>query len=396
MKSSAAKSCSPLDWLDGELAAIQADDLRRSKRVITPLARGRCELGGEILVNFAGNDYLGLAGDPRIIAAARDALECAGTGARASALVAGHTSWHERLEQRIAAFEGTEAALVFPTGYAANLGAITALVGRGDVVCGDRWNHASLIDGCRLSGARFRVYPHRNPQRLDRELAKHSAARRRLLVTDGLFSMDGDLAPLAELCEVARRRDAVLLVDDAHATGVLGRRGRGSAEYLGVEEQVHVRVGTLSKAIGSQGGFVAGTRTLIDWLTNCARTQIFSTGLTPAACAAATTAFDVIEGDPGRREKLLRLGSLLRAELVQRKLPVSTDLVGPIVPVIVGNAARALRLSAILQRQGFLIPAIRPPSVPRGTSRLRISLSAVHEDADLIALADHLERAWLT
>jgi 8-amino-7-oxononanoate synthase len=396
---SAADGRSPLDWLDDELAALQAADLRRSKRVITPLPEGRCEVDGAVLVNFAGNDYLGLAADSRLIAAAREALQQAGTGARASTLVTGQTPWHEQLERRIAEFEGTEAALLFPTGYAANLGAITALVGRDDVVCGDRWNHASLIDGCRLSGARFRVYPHRDVERLDRELTKHRSARRRLIVTDGLFSMDGDLAPLTELCEIARRHEAMLLVDEAHATGVLGAHGRGSAELLGVEGQVPIRVGTLSKAVGSQGGFVAGSRALIDWLTNKARSQMFSTGLTPAACAAATAAFDVIAGEPQRRERLHSLGQFLQSELAQRGIVAATaqsDLAGPIVPLIVGDAARALRMSAALQQRGFLVPAIRPPSVPRGTSRLRISLSAAHAEADVIGLVNLLEHCCST
>lgn len=399
MNASTADGRSPLGWLDDELAALQAADLRRSKRVITPLPEGRCAVDGAVLVNFAGNDYLGLAGDARLITAARAALEQAGTGARASTLVTGQTPWHEQLERRIAEFEGTEAALLFPTGYAANMGTIAALVGREDVVCGDRWNHASLIDGCRLSGARFRVYPHGDVERLDRELAKHTSARRRLIVTDGLFSMDGDLAPLPGLCEIARRHKAMLLVDEAHATGVLGAHGRGSAEHLGVETQIPICVGTLSKALGSQGGFVAGPRALIDWLTTQARPQMFSTGLTPAACAAATAAFDIIAGEPQRRERLQSLGRLLRGELTRRGVSVvaeQSDPAGPIVPLIVGDAPRAMRMSAALQQRGFLVPAIRPPSVPRGTSRLRISLSAAHAEADVIALVDHLEQLWST
>jgi 8-amino-7-oxononanoate synthase len=399
VNASAADGRSPLDWLDDELASLAANNLFRSKRTVTPLPDGRCEVNGAVLVNFAGNDYLGLAADPRLIDAAHEALDQSGTGARGSTLVTGQTPWHTRLEKRIAEFEGTEAALLFPTGYAANMGAITALVGHEDVVCGDRWNHASLIDGCRLSGARFRVYPHRDVERLDRELVKHRSARRRLIVTDGLFSMDGDLAPLPELCEIAGRHEAMLLVDEAHATGVLGAHGRGSAEFLGVEELVPIRVGTLSKAIGSQGGFVAGSRALIDWLTSQARPQMFSTGLTPAACAAATAALDVIAAEPQRRERLRALGQLLQSELAQRGLAVATapvGLAGPIVPLIVGDAARSLQLSADLQQRGFLVPAIRPPSVPRRTSRLRISLSAAHANADVLALVEHLQQLLST
>jgi 8-amino-7-oxononanoate synthase len=391
----AADSRSPLSWLDDELTALQALDIRRVKRVITPLPDGKCEVDGQLAVNFAGNDYLGLANDPRLIAAARESLEHCGTGARASTLVTGQTPWHDRLERQIADFEGTEAALVFPSGYAANLGTIASLVGPGDVVLGDRFNHASLIDGCRLSGARFRVYPHADTDRLDRELSKHTSVRRRLIATDGLFSMDGDLAPLPRLCEIAERHSAMLLVDEAHATGVLGARGRGSAEHLGVDSQVSVRVGTLSKAIGSQGGFVAGSRVLVEWLVNRARTQVFSTGLTPAACAAATKAFEIIAIEPEQRNRLARLSCLLRTELQQRRLTEQMVSAGPILPLIVGDSGRALRISAALQKRGFLVPAIRPPSVPRGTSRLRISLSAAHAEADVTALAAHLEELWL-
>ena len=380
----------PLAWVGDELAALDVDGLRRTVRTVTPLPRGRCEIGGRELINFASNDYLGLAGDPRLADAAAQVAHEAGTGARASALVVGRTDWHERLERRIAQFEGTEAALLFPTGYAANLGAITALVGSGDVVLGDRLNHASLIDGCRLSGAAFRVYPHGDVDRLDHELGKHSQARRRLIVTDGLFSMDGDFAPLRELCDVAEHHNAMLLVDEAHGTGVLGRSGRGCAEHLGVEDRIPVRVGTLSKAVGSQGGFVAGSQALIHWLRNHARTQFFSTALAPPACAAAIAAFDVIDNELQRRQRLSALARTLR----ERLSPLGVQNLGasesPIVPVILRETVAAVGAARKLEEAGLLVAAIRPPSVSRGTARLRISLTAEHTDEDVDCLVESL------
>ncbi|MEX0715166.1 MAG: 8-amino-7-oxononanoate synthase [Planctomycetaceae bacterium] len=383
---SSDRSSDRFAWLAAGLQKLSADGLRRERRLVVSLPEGRCEIAGRRLWNFASNDYLGLSHHPGVIEAARAAL-AEGVGAGASALVAGRGPWHERLEERIAAFEAQEAAVIFPTGYAANLGALTALAAPGDVVCCDRLNHASLVDAGRLSGARLRVYRHDRLDGLARELAKASAARRRFIVTDGLFSMDGDAAPLPELAELADQHDALLVVDEAHGTGVFGRDGRGIAEWQGVEQRVAVRVGTLSKAVGVLGGFVAGPRVLIDHLWNTARTQIYSTALPAALCAAACAAFDVIEQEPERRMHLLATAERFRNELVAAGLRIPPGCVGPIVPILLDDPRRAVRIAAELETQGFLTAAIRPPTVPRGTSRLRITLTAAHPGHAVAALA---------
>lgn len=379
----------PLAWIRGELQALEADGLRRARRTVRPLPDGRCEVGGRLLWNCAGNDYLNLAGDPRILAAARDAISESGVGARASQLICGRTEWHERLETRLAEFEEAEAAVLFPSGFAANVGTICALVGRGDVVLSDRLNHASLVDGCRLSGARLRVYPHADVDWLDRELANCGEFRRRLIVTDGVFSMDGDLAPLADLCEIADRHRAMLLVDEAHGTGVFGERGRGACESAGVEHRGIIRVGTLSKAIGAQGGFVTGPVPLLEWLWNKARTQIYSTALSVPACAAAHASLRIIEAEPERRNSLLERTRRFR-QLINLSYGASSQ--GPIVPVVLGTAERTMSAARTLEEHGFLVGAIRPPTVPRNTARLRISLTAAHDEQILRQLAELLNQ----
>jgi 8-amino-7-oxononanoate synthase len=373
-----------LPWLSGALDELQRAGLVRRRREVIPLTDGSCVVDGRRLIDFASNDYLGLARDPRLIAAATKATQEAGTGASASALVCGRTEWHAELERRLSEFEGQPTAILFPSGYAANVGTIAALAESNDVVFSDRFNHASLIDGCRLSGANVRIYRHDDLVGLERELVDLTDARRRFIVTDSVFSMDADLAPLADLCDIAERHDATLIVDEAHATGVFGERGRGVAELQHVETRIAVRIGTLSKAIGSQGGFVAGSAELVDWLWNKARTQMFSTALTPAACAAATAALTVIADEPFRREELSKRATDLRRSLIDAGLQVPGELTCPIVPVIVGDPEATVASAARLEERGFLVGAIRPPTVPEGTSRLRIVLHATHT-ADQIA-----------
>ncbi len=375
------------DWITPELAAWESAGLRRARRTTRPLPGGMIELRGRTLLNLASNDYLGLAGDSRLADAATEALQQAGVGARASALVSGRTIWHERLENRLAEFEQTEAALLFPTGYAANLGTIAALVDREDSVFCDRLNHASLIDGCRLSGARLHVVPHLDLETLNRELDKARERRRRLIVTDSVFSMDGDVAPLPELVELAERHDAMLLVDEAHGTGVLGPHGRGLAEHFGVESRRIVHVGTLSKALGCQGGFVTGPRTLIDWLWNKARPQVFSTAFPPAIAAAAMAAIGIVHREPERRDRLRHISQQLRRDLLEAGFDLpATTVMTPIIPVILQDEQRTLAAAARLEEAGFLVAAIRPPTVPAGSSRLRISLHAQVTDEQLSQL----------
>jgi 8-amino-7-oxononanoate synthase len=384
----------PFDWITHELQDLDESGLRRQARVCEPLPHGRCRVDGVELVNFASNDYLGLAGDPRVIAGALDATARYGAGARASSLVSGRTPLHAELERAIAEFEGTEAAVLFPTGFAANVGVIGSLVEAGDVVFCDRLNHASLVDGCRLSGARLRVYSHRDLVQLSSDLDKAQDARRRLIVTDSLFSMDGDAAPLNELFSLAQRTQSMLLIDEAHATGVYGANGRGLCEAARLPTPPEcVRVGTLSKAIGAQGGFVTGTHPLCDWIRNTARPQMFSTSLAPGACGASLEALRLIRSEPERRERVRGLARQLRAELQAAGWTVPGEVDCPIVPLIVGEPQAAVSLSQALLHEGFLVPAIRPPTVPRGTSRLRISLTADHTDEDIRRCVEALRRS---
>jgi len=388
----------PLAWLDDELAQLDAQGLRR--RIVTrlgpqgPTIRVQSDddsSGGRELINFGANDYLGLAADRRLAAAAATAAREEGWGAGASPLVSGHSASHRLLEQRLAQFLGTEASLVFPSGFAANSGTIAALVGRGDVVLADEKNHASLIDGCRLSPADVRIYPHCDTAALAAILAECEIknCRRRLIVTDTLFSMDGDLAPLADLVELAERHAAMLMIDEAHATGIFGKSGRGIAEHFGVEEKIPIRMGTLSKALGSAGGFVAGSRVLIDWLANRARPYVFSTAHPPAIAAAAIAALDIIRDEPHRRTELLQNAAALREKL-SAIFPSAARAAGQIIPLVIGSADVTMQHSATLRRRGLFVPGIRPPSVPQGQSLLRVSLSYSHTPAMLNQLADAL------
>lgn len=368
-----------LSWIERELDRLTAEQLRRQLNTHDGPQGPRLRFDERELINFGSNDYLALAADERLAAAVRDSIQSEGWGAGASPLVTGHSASHARLEQALAEFMGTEAALLFSSGFAANVGAIAALVGRDDVVFGDAKNHASLIDGCRLSRAAVHVYPHADVAALETMLQSASAYRRRLIVTDSVFSMDGDLAPLVELANLAEHYDAMLMVDEAHATGVLGKSGRGLAELLGVEQHVDVHVGTLSKALGSVGGFVAGSRALVDWLTNRARSYVFSTASPPAASAASLAALRIVADEPWRRTELLSKAQRLRDRLRGEGWNVG-DSSSQILPVFIGDPGATMELSAKLRNLGLWVPGIRPPSVPPGESLLRISLSFGHTD----------------
>lgn len=359
--------------------------LLRPRRVVMPLGGGRCQFGEEQLWNFTGNDYLGLADEPSVVSAA-EAVLTHGVGARASALVTGRTPWHDKLERALANFKRTESAMLFPTGYAANSGTITALVGANDVVYCDRLNHASLIDGARNSKARFRVYPHLDTLALRKELESSQSYRRRLILTDSLFSMDGDIAPLQELSTLAEEFNAMLLVDEAHATGLFGDHGSGLLEAARVRSKNVIAVGTLSKALGSQGGFVAASQQVCDWLWNTARTSMFSTALAPAMCAAAMQGLKLIESEPQRRDWLQQSSQHVQRVLKSNGWDIPQHVRGPILPILIGDPQQTLRLADELRHQGILVAAIRPPTVPPGTSRIRISLSYAHGNDGIKAL----------
>jgi 8-amino-7-oxononanoate synthase len=372
-----------LGWIEGELAALAAKGLRRS---LEPLASAQgpvVEVGGRSLVNLCSNDYLGLANHPHLRRAAAEAAEREGAGAGAARLVAGDLAVHGRLERRLAAAKGTEAALLFNSGYHANAGVPPALVGRGDAVFSDVLNHASIIDGALLSRAEVLRYRHRDVNELA-DLLGRTKARRRLVVTDSVFGMDGDAAPLREIADLCDRHGAMLYVDEAHATGVLGPTGAGLAEEVGVTGRVDVHMGTLGKALGSFGAYVAGSRTLVDWLVSRARTFVFTTALPPAPCAAALAALDLVRDEPARRARLHALAARMKAGLERLGFPMA-GVVAPIFPVVLGDEEPALAASRALRERGFFLRAIRPPTVPRGTSRLRVSLTAAHDEGQVDA-----------
>lgn len=381
----------PLNWISEELEKLESQHLRRIPTVRHGPQTLEINLDGRSCINFGANDYLGLANDVGICRTVMEAIAEYGWGSGASASLTGRSSQHDKLEKALAKFEGTDAALVFPTGYAANVGTLTSLAGRGDVIFSDEKNHASLIDGCRLSRADIQIYPHVDMDFLRNQLRDTSQYRRKLIVTDGLFSMDGDVAPLPDLVALAEQYEAILIVDEAHATGVLGSLGRGACEAMGVEDRVAVRTGNFSKAFGSIGGFVTGSEPLIRWLYNRARSQVFSTALPAAACTATLAALQNVEHEPYRRRELLERAQWLRTKISAQgwELPAGND---HIIPVIVGQATDALALSQSLLSRGIYVPAIRPPTVAPGESRLRISLSYLHREEHCEALVDQLGR----
>ena len=372
-----------MDELTQELAALDARSLRRRLQVVDEvLPGGKVRVAGQVRLNLSSNDYLGLSQDPRIIAAAQAAAAKWGAGAGASRLVVGHLALHEAVEARLADFKGTEAAVIFPTGYMANVGTISALVGPGDVIFSDRLNHASIYDGIKLSGAALQRFPHRDLNRLEQLLREAGAARRRLIITDSVFSVDGDLAPLTDLAALKARYGAWLMVDEAHATGVLGAKGGGLAEALGLTREVDIHLGTFSKALGSQGGFVAGDRRLVDYLHNRARSFIYSTALAPMVLGAIDQALQIVVQEPERRLFLQRESENFRQGLLSAGL----DILGSetqIIPVLVGENDRTLKFAARLMDQGLMAVALRPPTVPPGRARVRFSLSAAQAADDL-------------
>ncbi len=385
----------PLGWIDEQLAQLERADLLRTQPPALRAAGAVVELGGRSILNFASNDYLGLASDNRLVEAAICASREQGLGRAASPLICGRSEAHDALEQQLAKFQRTESTLLFPTSFAANAGVIPALVDRGDAIYGDEKNHASIIDGCRLARAERHIYLHRDTHALEQLLRESKKFRRRLIVTDSLFSMDGDLAPLPQIAELAERYDAMLMVDEAHAIGVFGKQGRGVVEHFSetdplLESRVHIRVGTLAKALGSAGGFVCGSASLIRWLVNRARTYVFSTAHPAALSAAALVALEVVAADPERRTTLLQTASRLR-ERLQRLDWDTGDSASQIIPLRTGSPASTMRLSQMLRERGIWAPGIRPPSVPEHESRIRLGLTSAHTDEMLDFLVDALQ-----
>jgi 8-amino-7-oxononanoate synthase len=378
--------------LEERLAELEAQGLRRRRRRLESAQGTRIEVDGKSYLSFASNDYLGLAGHPALAAAACDAAAEFGVGGGASHLLTGHHALHHRLETELAAFVGLPAALLFSTGYMANLGVVTALVDRRGAVFADRLNHASLVDAALLSRAEHHRYRHGDLAHLE-ALLRDSRAETKLIATDAVFSMDGDLAPVPELLALAEKHDAWLYVDDAHGFGVLGHDGRGVLEHYDLRAAEHttlIYLATLGKAAGVAGAFVAGTEPLIEWLVNKARSYIYTTAQPPMLAAATSASLKLIAGEPERRQRLKNLIDRLKAgvaALPWSLMPSDT----PIQPMLVGGNRNALALSEALLASGILLPAVRPPTVPEGTARLRISLSAAHTEADVDRLLAALQ-----
>ena len=376
---------SRLERLAAGLAGLERDNLRRSRRVVDSPQGPHVRENGRSLVNFSSNDYLGLANHPRLREAAHRAIDEYGVGAGASPLISGHMRPHQEAEERFCAFSGLPRALLFPSGYAANLGILASLAGKDAEIFSDELNHACLIDGARLSRAKVTRYGHCDLDELAARLAESNATAR-IVATDAVFSMDGDIAPVADILELCERHDAWLVLDDAHGIGVMGAGGRGTLQHFGVRSPRIVYMATLGKALGGYGAFVAGAPDAIEWLLQRARTLIYSTALPPMAAAAAIAALDLVEADPARVARL-------HARIAQFRAACAAAGVKPgesqsaIQPIVVGSADRALGAAARLHARGLLVPAIRPPTVPEGTSRLRVSLSAAHERGEVEAAA---------
>jgi len=356
--------------------------LMRTLRIVGPIDGRTAEINGAVVLNLGSNNYLGLSQHPDVVEAASNALRSHGAGSTGSRLTSGTTSLHVKLESEIAEWKGAEAALLFTSGYSCALGVIPALVGEKDLVLSDELNHASLIDACRLSRATVRVFNHNDTVQLTSLLSDRTRFRHALVVTEGVFSMDGDLAPLPCITDVCEANDTWLMLDDAHGGGVLGPGGAGTAAHYGLTSRVSIQMGTLSKALGVEGGFAAGSRPLIDMLANKARSFVFSTASPPSTAAAALKALELAQGDEERRERLYINGSLLRDGLKSAGYDVPAGIT-PIIPVIIGDAEKTVALSQRLLDMGIWVPAIRPPTVPVGKSRLRISLTSDHTVADI-------------
>ena len=377
---------SPYGWLDKSLATIHRANWHRSVKVLAGMPGAVVKRSGQSVINFASNDYLGLAGDSRLISAAVDATQTYGTGSTGSRLLSGHKELHQELEKAIASLKQTEAALVFSSGYLANLGAVSALVGHRDLILGDLYNHSSLKKGAILSGATTIDYQHNDVADLRQKLGQHrSSYRRCLITTDSVFSMDGDLCPLPDLITIAEEFESMLLVDEAHATGVMGKTGAGCIEHFNCTGKELVQIGTLSKALGSLGGYVAGSEVLIDYLRNRAASWIYTTGLSPADTAAAIEAITIVKSDPSRRGKLWHNVNNLKQQLSGLDLLPSNS---PILCINLHTPEAALNKAEQLLAAGILAPAIRPPTVP--TSRIRLSVMATHKRSHLDLVAQNL------
>jgi len=384
----------PLAYLGAELQALREQGGALDIRVLDGPQSARCSIDGRSVVNLSSNNYLGLTTHPKLKQRALEALERYGVGTGSVRPIAGTMDLHEELERRLAAFKQTEAVVVFQSGFTANAGTVSSILTRDDVVVSDELNHASIIDGCRLSRATIKVFPHKDVGAARKIMRELPAAQRKLLITDGVFSMDGDLGPVAALCEVAEESGAIMMVDDAHASGVFGRNGRGTVDHFGVHGRVHIQVGTLSKAVGTLGGYVAGSRPFIDFLRQRARPFIFSTSHPPSVTAASIAAIEVLLEEPEIIDRLWENTRFYQAGL--RAIGFNTGATeGPITPVIVGESATATRFSARLFEEGVFAQGMGFPIVPRGKARVRTIVTAAHTRDELQFALDTMKRVGI-
>lgn len=370
------------ELFNAELQRIEENGLLRTLRRMDGASDAATILEGKPIYLFSTNNYLGLANDSRMKERAIEAIRRFGTGSGGSRLTTGNFSLHEELEHTIASFKGKEEAIVFSSGFLANIGTISSLMGHGDVILSDSLNHASIIDGCRLSKANTLIYDHINMEDLEKKLKNTASYRRRLIVTDGIFSMDGNIAPLPDIVSLAKRYDALVMVDDAHATGVLGAKGAGTAEHFGLTDDIDLLMGTLSKSVGTEGGYVASSRSIIQYLRNKARSFIFQTSLSPAVAAAGIEGVRIIAAEQDRRTKLLENARFLRQGLADAGFSL-VDGNTPIIAVLIGSAHDSVYFAKRLEDEGVYAPAIRPPTVPEGMSRIRVTVMSSHEHEHL-------------
>jgi 8-amino-7-oxononanoate synthase len=379
----------PIDqFLRQEIEKLKTSGLYRDmKRIAGPIDT-TVSIDGKEVILLSSNNYLGLASHSKLKEAAASALREYGTGACASRLISGNMEIHEELEKKTAKFKGCQSAIVFPTGYMANIGVITSLAGKGHLILSDELNHASIVDGCKLSGAEVKVYPHKNIEKLKEilsqcnESSSKGSHKRTLIVTDGVFSMDGDITPLPEILGIAREEDALVIVDDAHATGVLGKNGKGTAEYFDLADKNLIHMGTFSKALGSMGGYIAGSKVIIEYLRNNARPFIYSTALPPSVCASSIAAIEIIENEPLIRKRLWENITRFRKGLIN--LGYNTmESQTQIIPILIGDTSLTMKFATAIFQKGIYAPGIRPPTVPEGKSRIRTSLMASHTDEQI-------------
>ncbi|MCG9129808.1 8-amino-7-oxononanoate synthase [Candidatus Poribacteria bacterium] len=381
------------DWIQTDCTELEEAGLLRHLRTVSSPPANTVTIDDNYVVMLGSNNYLGLSTHPSVVSAAASAATVYGVGASGSRLLTGNTELYTTLENTLSDLKRTEASLVFSSGYAANTSIIPVLAGEGDLILSDALNHASIIDGCRLSRATKQIYRHCDVEHLKSLLQESSGFRRRLIITDGVFSMDGDIAPLQDIFQLSKTYDAMLLVDDAHGFGVLGEKGRGTVSHCGLEGEDIIQMGTLSKAVGALGGYVSGSRQLIELLINKARGFIFTTGLPPVVLSAANTAIEIMSSTPSLRKQLLKNAEDMKTILTgigYTILPTQTQ----IIPVILGDTQRATEIAEALITEDVYAPAIRPPAVPEGTSRLRVTAMATHTDLDIQVAENGFAKVW--